>query len=69
MEADVKMTDLWLAVSATRGYRVDSSTLFPWSEETRNSGSTIYQSNQWTVYLPDIHSTISCIEWLGEWRI
>ena len=45
MEADVKITDLWSAVPGTRGYRVDPSTLFPWSKESRNSGSTIYQSN------------------------
>ena len=45
MEAVVKMTALWSAVPGTRGYRVDPSTLFPWYKETRNSGSTIYQSN------------------------
>ena len=42
MEADAKMTELSSAVLGTRGYRVDPSTLFPWSQETRNGGSTIY---------------------------
>ena len=45
MQADVKMTDLWSAVSGTRGYGVDPSTLFPWYKHTRNRGSMIYQSN------------------------
>ena len=69
MQAEVKMTDLWSAVPDTRGHRVDSSTPFPSFKETRNSGSTIYQSNVFTFYLPDIHITISCIERLGDWRI